>query len=77
MNARVAIVRLARRGVETIWPCIGNVTRMRGVYALLFILINPWRRDIVHMDYVGCTKMAHANPICRWIVSETAEVPDK
>jgi hypothetical protein len=51
---------------------------MRGVYALLFTLINPCPvRHIVHMDYMGCTKTTHANPILRWILSETAEVPVK
>jgi hypothetical protein len=51
---------------------------MRGVYALLFILINSCQsKHIVHMDYMGCTKMAHVNPISRWILSETAGVPVK
>src|ERR1700728_314141 len=43
MHARLTIERPARRGIETIWPCRGNVTRMRGVYALLVTLINPCR----------------------------------
>jgi hypothetical protein len=51
---------------------------MRGVYALLFTLINSCGvRHIVHMDYVDCTKTAHANPILRWILSETLRVPVK
>ena len=45
MSAGLTIERLARRGIETIWPCRDNLTRMRGVYALLFTLINPYRMD--------------------------------